>query len=306
MRAPRPVMPGEVLAIVSPASPIDEAKLRAGLQPLEQAGYRCVLMPHALDRDDYLAGSDPDRARDLMEAFLDPRYAGVVCSRGGYGCARLLPWLDLDAMAASGKAFLGFSDITTLHVALNRRGLATLYGPMPLTLSTPRPSWVLQSLLAALQGRDPIPSEAPPGRTVVGGTARAPVTGGCLSLLCDSLGTPESVDLTGKIVLIEDVDDPPHRVDAMLTHLLNSGQLARAAGIVVGEMTRSGERADVSIGSRPWRAIVHERLAPLGLPTIVDYPFGHVPAMLSLPLGREAVLDADAGRLHYREVPCDS
>src|SRR5437667_6648599 len=118
---PRPLKPGDLVEIVSPASPIDVSKVDAVTKLLFSQGYRVRLSEHALDRDWHLAGTDEHRASDLQESFADPEVAAVYCSRGGYGCARILPLLDLDAIAISAKLFLGFSDITMLHLALNRR-----------------------------------------------------------------------------------------------------------------------------------------------------------------------------------------
>lgn len=158
--------------------------------------------------------------------------------------------------------------------------------------------------MSSLAGGNPIPDAAPRGKCVVGGIAEGRVAGGCLILLCDSIGTSEPFDATGKIVLIEDVDENPHRVDAMLTHLLNEGSIKRAAGIIVGEMTRTDERREASIGGWPWREIVADRLGNLGLPLIIDFPFGHCAQMLSLPLGIRGRLNADAGTLSYLESHC--
>lgn len=301
---PAPLRAGDLIEIVSPASSIAPEKIERATRLLEGEGYRVRVSPHAFDKDFYLAGKDQDRAADLMSAFRDPEVKAVLCSRGGYGCARLFPYLDLDAMAGSGKMFLGFSDITTLHLALNRRGLVTYHSPMMITLSVDRPEWVYSSFLNVLKGENPIPSDAPSGGTVVGGTAEGAVTGGCLCLLTDSLLTPNPLELKDRIVLIEDVEENPHRVDAMLTHLLNTGQAGEVAGYVIGEMTGTDEKADPSIGSKPWREIVIERLAPLGRPMIMNFPFGHAPAMLSLPLGIRARLDADRGTLTYLEESC--
>lgn len=304
VRKPNALAPGDLIEIVSPASPIAPEKLVRAQELLESQSYQVRIAAHAFDSDAHLAGSDEDRANDLTKAFEDHEVKAVLCSRGGYGSARLLRHLDLDAMAASGKMFMGFSDITTLHLALNRRGLVTFHTPMMITLSVDRPSWVYSSFLNVLNGGDPIPTNAPKGETVVPGVAEGAVTGGCLCLLTDSLGTPDPLELEDRIVLIEDVDENPHRVDAMLTHLLNTGNAHKAAGYVVGEMTGTDERADASIGGKPWREIVTERLAPLGRPLIVNFPFGHAPAMLSLPLGIRARLDADAGSLSYLESAC--
>jgi len=299
MRLPTPLRPGARIEIVSPASAIVPEKLESGVTLLESAGYRVTLGRHVFDRADYLAGRDEDRAADLMRAFQDPEVDAVFCSRGGYGCARLLPHLDLDAMAASGKPFFGFSDITTLHLALNRRGLVTFHAPMLLTFSRQREPWVEASLLGALRGDFSTPDGATKGATIVGGRATGVVTGGCLCLITDSLGTPDSIDVVGKIVVIEDVDENPHRVDAMLTHLLNTGSMEAAAGFVIGEMTGTDEREDATIGKKPWREIVVDRLTPLRKPMVIDFPVGHCSAMLTLPLGLTATLDADQGTLTY-------
>ena len=301
---PRSLEPGDTIALVSPASPIAEAKLEPIRVRLEERGYRLRVMPHAIEADGFLAGDDQARAQDLTDAFADPSIAAILCTRGGYGSARLFPYLDFDAMATQSKLFLGFSDITTLHLALNRRGLPTVHSPMALTLTVPRADWVWKSFFAILEGKYPIPETAPLAQTVVGGTAEGMVTGGCLCLLADSIGTPNSLDCDSRIVLIEDVDENPHRIDAMLTHLLNAGIIQRAAGIVIGEMTRTDERCDEGIGARPWREIVRDRLGNLGIPLVTDLHFGHGPQMLSLPLGIRARLDANAGRLSYLESLC--
>lgn len=255
-------------------------------------------MPSALCSDGYLAGCDAQRAEDLQRAFDDPTLAAVLCVRGGYGAARLLPRLDLDAMAASGKLFMGYSDITALHFALNLRGLPTAHSPMVVSFEHDKVPWVAESFLSVLRGGGNLSERAPAGNVLVGGTARGVVAGGCLTLTTDSLGTPHAFDGSGKIVLIEDVGEEDYRVDGNLTHLLNSGALDGARGIVVGEMTGTNERK-TERETVPWQQIVSERLGGLGIPIITNYPFGHVDNMLTLPLGIEATLDADAGTLTY-------
>lgn len=302
---PNALKPGDTIAIVTPASSIDEDRLTRGCALIEARGYKTKLMPHVYDQHYYLGGTDENRAADLMAAFRDPECAGVMCSRGGYGCARLLPHLDLDEMAQSGKFFAGFSDITTLHLALNRRGLVTFHTPMPITLSYDRAPWVHESFFELLVGNAARPADAKRGDKLVGGVGEGVVTGGCLCLLCDSIGTADALDTRGKILLIEDVDENPHRIDAMLTHLLHLGMLQTCAGIVIGEMTNTDEKSDPTMGGRPWLDIVTDRIAPLGVPTVVNYPFGHMKTMLSLPLGIRARLDADAGVLEYLESPCE-
>lgn len=301
---PRPLRPGDIVALVSPASPIEEGKLQAGRALLEGAGYGLRLMPNALAKRDYLAGDDAERAADLTAAFADPEIKAVWCSRGGYGSARLLPHLDLDAIALSRKLLLGFSDITSLHIALNRRGLPSVHAPMALTFNATRPEWVYESFMGAIAGSPTIPQAAPLATTLVPGVAEGQITGGCLCLLTDSLGTPDPLETRDRLLLIEDVDENPHRIDAMLNHLKLSGCLNAASGFIVGEMTGTDSREDATIGKRAWLDIVTEYLAPLGKPAVVDFPFGHVGAMASVPLGIRGRLDADAGRLTILEDLC--
>ena len=301
---PRALRPGDTVMMVSPASPLSENRLVAITRLLENEGYRVKVAPHALDSCDYLAGLDQDRAADLMSAFDDPDVQAVLCTRGGYGCARLLPFLDLDRIAGSNKMFLGFSDITTLHVALNRRGLVTYHAPMALTLSYDREPWVYESFLRCLRGEDPYAVPAPKATTITRGKAQGKTVGGCLCLLADTLGTPDALETEGKILVIEDVDEAPHRLDAMLTHLRNAGLLQRAAGRVFGEMTRSEEHVEESIGARPWREILIDRVSDLRIPAMLDFPFGHMRTMLTIPLGVNTELDADQGTLRLLETPC--
>lgn len=299
----RPIRPGDAIGIVSPASPVTADKLDFIVDLLHNEGYRTKVYPHALDFTDYLAGSDQDRAAEFQHAFDDPETAAVLCTRGGYGCARIVDHIDWDRVVASRKALMGFSDITTFHLAIQRRGGASLHSPMALTLHYPRVEYVYDSFRRVLRGDMTVPAEAPIATTVVGGVAEGESVGGCLCLLADSIATKNALDVHGKLFFIEDVDEAPHRVDAMLTHLLNTGIAQRAAGFVVGEMTRSDEHVDEGIGGRPWREIVIERLAPLGKPMVIDFPFGHHRGMLTIPFGVRTRLDADSGTIEVLESP---
>lgn len=309
---PFALCPGDTIRVVSPASPIEPNETEAGIALLEQAGFRVEVGDHAFDRTGYFAGADADRADDLMRAFLDPKVNAVICSRGGYGCPRLIPRLDLHAMARSGKMFPGFSDITTIHVALNKAGLATLYSPMVGSFSTPRADWVKQSFLNALAGADPFDVDYPPGTCLVPGVAEGLSAGGCLVPFMDSLATPHEIETDGCVLIIEDVGEKPHRVDALFTHLIRSGKIQRCAGIVIGEMTGTDDMIPRNEAGEPiegyrnvtWRTIVTERIRPLGIPTVIDFPVGHIPNMLTVPLGVRVRIDAEAGTMNLREPIC--
>ena len=297
----RPIRKGDVIGLVSPASPLQAEKLEFVTQLLNSNGYRTKLYPHTLDFTDYLAGSDQDRAAEFQAAFDDPETTAVLCSRGGYGCARIVDLIDWDRVVASRKGLFGFSDITTFHLAIQSRGASSVHSPMALTLHYPRAEFVYQSFLGVLSGDLSIPFDAPRAETIVGGVAEGTTVGGCLCLLTDSISTRNPLDAANRILLIEDVDEHPHRIDAMFTHLLNTGIAQSAAGFVIGEMTRTDERVDEGIGGRPWRDIVIERLGSLNKPMILNFPFGHMKGMLTVPLGIRARLDADSGSLTYLE-----
>jgi muramoyltetrapeptide carboxypeptidase len=302
---PAPCLPGDTIRIVSTGSPVKASDIEGGIKFLENEGYHVELGVNVFATNNYLAGTDEQRADDFMCAFTDPNVKLVLSSRGGYGTSRLLPLLDLDRIVESRKLFLGYSDVTAIHTALTNRGLPSIYGPMPITFGSKKEPWVYESFLNSIQGRIAIPDDIPAAISVVDGVSEGIVSGGTLCLLTDSIGTSEAFDPQGKIILIEDVDEHSYRVDAMLTHMVQAGMFEGAVGIVVGEMTRTDSKEEPSIGTAPWRDIVKEILAPLNLPLIIDYPFGHCKAMLSVPLGIRARLDATSGRLSYLESLCE-
>lgn len=207
----------------------------------------------------------------------------MFCVRGGYGCLRmadLVPWKDLPP-----RVFVGSSDVTVLHAELNAVGLATVFGPMPGTsdfVDDP----LAQSRLHEVLFRGVGSWRA--GTPVVAGTARGVLTGGNAALLAASVGGPRwAPPVPGAIALLEDVGEEPYRLDRILTQLLRAGWFAPVSGIVLGSWTGCG---DVS-------AVLHDRLAGLGVPILGDFGFGHCAGSWSLPLGVPAVLDASAGTL---------
>jgi len=290
------------IGIASPASAPPDDRLEQGIAILRARGYRVVLAPHARDRRGYLAGSDQDRAADLTGLFARPDVHAVFCSRGGYGACRMVDLVDWHVVRASPKAFVGFSDITTLHLAFERRArLATLHGPMVVTLGGGISAGAADCFWRMLERPVPFGEYAAAGaRTLVPGIAEGPLAGGCLSLLSAAVGTPDWPDFRGRIVLIEDVGVPTYMVDRCLVQLARAGCLREAAGFVVGAATgwRDQERDPAEITPDDlWQ----ELLAPLGRPAIVGFPFGHEPDPFTLPLGCLARLDAGRAVLEVLE-----
>ncbi|HYZ11385.1 MAG TPA: LD-carboxypeptidase, partial [Actinomycetota bacterium] len=241
---PRPLPPGGTIGVPAPASPWDErSEVDRGVRWWESNGYRVKLGEGIWERDDYLAGDPKTRARDLKAMFEDPEVDVVQVFGGGYGAAEVGPLLDLEAIAANPKPFVGFSDITVLHLAIRKAtGLVTFYGPGLGGVAAPKTEdFTRDRLLRALTVPTPL-GEIPPRPddpyigAIGSGRVTAPLAGGCLWLLTDSLGTPWEADLDGAILFFEDLHTPSWMADSELTHLRNAGKLDGVVGVAIGEM----------------------------------------------------------------------
>jgi len=306
MTVPRRFKRGDQVALVSPASPVKNARLLAlGRQRLEQLGLRVKAGRHALSEYGYLAGTDHERAQDLEAAFRDPNIKAIFCARGGYGVARLLPMFDFELARRYPKPLVGFSDITVLHLALQRAGVISFWGPMPCT-SLGWSAFSVRWLERALMSTDPIgrvpfvPRRRP--STLRRGIAQGRVTGGTLSMLTSSLGTSYEVETRGRIVFLEDVDEEPFKVDRMLTQLTAAGKLTDAAGIALGIFTGTDRRNTPARRSLTMRDVFSDHLLPLKVPVLGNVAVGHVPDQVTLPYGVSARLDASEGALALLEA----
>ncbi|EGH29101.1 peptidase U61, LD-carboxypeptidase A [Pseudomonas syringae pv. japonica str. M301072] len=228
------------MALVSPAGPVDPGKIQASVAVLEGWGLRPRVYPHALGSYSFYSGTDEERLADLNAALADPEIRAVICTRGGYGVQRIVQQVDMDAVRRDPKLVTGFSDITALHGALwNHARLATIHGPVASQLE--RGGLFVSGMRHVLMSSEPVLLKADPAsptaRVRTGGSAKGLLLGGNLCILDTSVGTPFIPDLSGAILLIEEVNEPAYRVDRMLTHLGNCGILASLAGIAVGEFT---------------------------------------------------------------------
>ncbi|MBX3029036.1 MAG: LD-carboxypeptidase [Chloroflexi bacterium] len=314
IRRPRRLRAGDVVAIVAPATPWENrSELLRAVAALEAWGLEVRLGAHVNDRHAYLAGRDEDRAADLAWAFGDPEIRAVFCLQGGYGTPRLVPLLDRDAIAGNPKPLCGYSDITTLHLAVERWApvpTITFYSNGASGLGSADTTELSKaSLHRALFSDEPYGAIAPSPddpyvRTITGGRVTARLTGGCLDLVRATLGTPIEIDTRDRIVYLEDLDIGAYQLDGSLTHLRNAGKLAVAAGIVVGEMHRVGWREDLAsfMQDMSIEDVLEEVLGPLGVPCIYGLPIGHGKHHVTVPHGALATLDADAGTLVVEEV----
>jgi len=276
---------------------VDPAKLDAGVALWRSRGFEVVVGDDLLARRGYLAGDDARRARELSQLILAPEIDAVVCARGGYGCDRILAALDPQAFRDARKPLVGFSDVTTLLLWQRRcAGLTGFHGPM-LEWGGELDPAAFDDLIQQLRGRAPT-ERSLHGRGRGGGRASGRLIGGNLVLVTASLATPWEVDTRGAILLIEEVGEPPYRIDRMLRQLLAAGKLAQLAGLGVGQLVGCEDARYPEPGARE---VIEEVAAALGLPLVVDLPFGHVKHNRAWPEGARATIDAERGELRILE-----
>ncbi len=307
---PRKLSSGDTLGIIAPASaPPDPRAVDRAVEVLKRLGFRIKRAPNVHKRHGFLAGTDRERASDLMRMFTDKKVDAVLCVRGGYGTARLLPLLDYNVIAANPKIFVGFSDITSLHCAfLTKAKLVSFHGPMLVSdfASKELPDFTKISFLETLSGQRSELGKGYSGKTVKvlrRGVARGRLVGGNLAVLCTLIGTPWMPRFDGRILFLEDIGELPYRFDRMLTQLLNCGLLQQVAGIAIG-LNADCEDPKARLAGEYRQSledVLRERLLPLKIPVVMGLPFGHVPDNGTLPVGVKAELDADRGELSFCE-----
>ncbi len=296
---PAPLTPGDRVAVVAPAGPLDRESLDAGLRVLAER-YDVAWDAGLLSRTRYLAGEDGRRERELAGALADPRVRGVVAARGGYGSMRLLSrlWPSINGRPSSiglAKMVVGFSDITVLHAALQATGRVSVHGPVVTQLGT-QPNGIVDRFFAILE--DGVVPPAPvAGTPIIGGVVEGPLLGGNLSLLTRLLGTPWLPDVTGAVLLLEDVGEKPYRIDRMWTHLRLAGILDRVVGLALGDFMDC-EEPD---GEFTLRDVLWGLVAETGLPCVSDLPIGHGAVNVPVPLGTRVRLDGGTGTLSFLE-----
>ncbi len=322
MTKPPRLRRGDTIGVVAPGGAVvDQAALDRGVAALEAHGFPVVRGESVRARRGYLAGSEEVRRDDLVRMFADPTVRAIVCARGGYGVTRLLPHLDLAALARHPKILVGYSDASPLLVSLvQQAGLVTFHGPMvaadigrawpgaeegidaaPGAVGLDGPSQA--QFFAVLGGADGFELEVP--RVVRKGVAQGTLIGGCLSLLAATVGTPWALRGAGSIVFVEEVAEPMYRIDRMLTQLVQSGALDGARGLVFGTMTGCGDRHIPRSDDRHrMEALLEEIAARFGIPVGAGLPSGHCRPNFTLPFGLPVEIDFDAapGMLRMREA----
>lgn len=287
MQKPRRLRPGDTIAVVAPAGAVERAQLEPALEFLRESGFRVRLGEHVYSRKGYLAGTDQERARDFQAAWCDPEVAAVIAARGGYGCTRLLPFLDVPSLVRHRKIFLGFSDCTALlNDMVCRWGQVAFHGPVATVLAHNRDA--ATHALAVLSGGTP--RSLPASRVLQEGSTEGRLLGGCLSVLVALLGTKYEPSWEGAVLFVEDVNEKPYRVDRMLTHLKQAGVLQRVRALVFGEMAGCSAGSDES-----WSVwdVIEDHAKDFSGPVIGGVESGHGSGCDVLPLGVRARVERD-------------
>ncbi len=288
---------GDTIAVIAPSSPIAPDLVQKTAKALEGFGLNTIVMKSCYsvgtDGLTYLAGDDALRAKDFNDAFKNKNVDGVFCVRGGYGAQRIIDKIDFGFIRRNPKPFFGYSDVTALHIVINERcRFVTYHSPM-FEISGGLDEYTRACFLGAVfgEGRDGTPwffenADGVPIKTLVGGRCRGVLTGGNLSLVASSIGTGYEINTGGKILFLEETDEPPYRIDRMLLQLKNSGKLRSCAGIILGSFNKCDGAEDV------FKAI----LGGEGKPCVYNVACGHTMPTMTLPLGETVELDAEAGR----------
>ncbi len=296
---PPPVLPGDRVGVAALSGPVDPLRLESGLGALRRYGFDPVVAanvsapPHL-----FFAGTDDERLQAFHELAADPSLKAIFFARGGYGLTRILERIDWSLLARYPRAYIGYSDLTPfLDEVVKRLGIAAFHGPMVAAdLASGLSAEEEASLLMALAGR--FPQTMPLTGWLRRGDAVGPLTGGCLSMLAATLGTPYAPRLDGKILVLEDVHEPPYRLDRMLTQLRGSGAFDQLAGLVLGHFSdpaagqeaAAAEDEDGDEVEESWPRLLEEVLGGFDWPIAYGLPCGHFPPNLTVPLGLQGRL----------------
>ncbi len=297
---------GDLIGLISPASRIADAeRIEHAIRYLESLGYRTAVGSGAARLHGYLAGTDDERAAELHAMFEDPAVKAVFCIRGGYGTPRLLPLLRYRTIARNPKIFVGYSDITALHMAFwKHAGLVTFHGPMAgvdmAGSMDPFTEEIFWRLLTFPRKGGPVVFPQPLPEGVVPGKARGRLLGGNLALITALVGTRFLPGFNGAILCLEEIGEDPYRVDRMFTQLRGASILSRCAGIMIGHFTDCVPK-DPSAPTFTTEEVLREYLLASRRPAIWHIPFGHERRNLTIPFGIRARIDAGSGFLEFLE-----
>ena len=292
---PERLKPGDVIGIVAPASPFDTNMFDQGIAVLKSMGFNVFIPDDVAVKKGYFAGSDVHRANILNRLFADSSIKAIVCARGGFGSIKILPLLDFEAVKKNPKIFCGFSDITALLSVLSAgSGLVTFHGPVITTLGSAGQR-TKDALLAAFTQDTKLEIILETGVALKPGTCTGTVSGGNLASLCHLVGTPYAQNFEGHIVLLEEINEAPYRIDRMLTQMKLAGCFDRISGLMLGYFKGCGAMDEIY-------KIVDNIFKGINIPILAGFEAGHGENNITIPLGLKATLDTYKNVLWFHEV----
>jgi muramoyltetrapeptide carboxypeptidase len=287
---PPPLRAGDTVGVLAPASPFPYPELATGLHILRHDWHLNVLESPSLTAETGpFAGSIEQRIAEFQALLDDPDVRAILPARGGYGTYQLIDNLDFTRFLATPKWIAGFSDITLILNHVQRLGVASLHAMMPRQYGQPDTDDALESLRRWLFGLGPGPYRSPAHALNRPGVAIGPLIGGNLVVLTNTLATSSEPIWSGAILVLEDIGESYFSVDRLLTQLRRSGRLGQVTGVVVGQFTEMRDQESLPYG-RAVNELIADHLHPLGVPVCYDFPVGHVPRNLALPIGLPATL----------------
>jgi muramoyltetrapeptide carboxypeptidase len=305
---PERLRKGDLIGIISPAStPDDLTRIDKGVQYLEKLGYRTEVGPNVGKYRGYLAGSDDQRLYDLHYMFKKKDVKAVFCVRGGYGSPRLLDEIDFSLIKKNPKIFVGYSDITVLHMAfLKKTGLVSFAGPMLATdfgkdeIST----YTEESFWRTITSTKKIGQVVLPGEdrlfSLNKGSAKGQIIGGNLALLISLAGTEFFPDLKGKILMIEDIGEQPYRVDRLLNQLKLMKAFKQLKGIILGAFTECIE-PDFTKRTLTLNDVIDDYFTTVKIPVLYNFPHGHIPDLTTVAFGINTAINASKKTIEFTE-----
>ena len=305
VRSPKIIKPkrlraGDTIAVIAPSSSASAEAFERALANVATLGMKAKVGKYARGSNDFFSGTDKERLHDLHWAFSDKEINGVWCVRGGSGAPRLLPDIDYSLIKKNPKIFIGYSDITALHMAISQQtGLVTFHGPVASSeFSDYTKANFVNTVMNGTTNHKIMPSEFNVSQAsalfkpnvITPGKARGRLVGGNLSLLSALAGTPYALrDVKGAILFAEDINEPPYKVDRLFTQLRQSCDMRSLAGVALGVFSSSQSATDAETALT--LKVLKDRLGDLGIPVISGLSFGHIRDNCTLPMGVEAELD---------------
>lgn len=302
MREVKKLKRGDTVGLVGTSGVIPEDRLQQGIEFVRSLGFEVVVGESCREKYGYLSGSDELRAGDINRMFADTKIDAVFCMRGGYGTPRIIDRIDYEMIKKNPKIFIGYSDITSLHIAFNQRGeFVTYHSPMPSTeFYKGVDEETLKSFLENIMDEEELSSQERIGLRNLGdkeleilthGKVEGELTGGNLTLIAAMIGTPYEIECKGKILFIEDIDEEPYRIDRMLNQLRLAGKFEDAAGIILGCFTNCEPKQPEK--SLTLDQVIDDILKPFGKPIVKNFTAGHCLPTLTLPIGKKVELDTE-------------